>query len=93
MTDGVDEVEQLPGAFMVSLGGEGHDRPDGGVGVLTAIFTNSRNIAFDVAGIHCGFVEGGVEELDKVVFSADEASIDGVHGGAGTEGVARAGED
>ena len=49
----------------VAHGGEGHDGPDGGVGVLAAVFAHAGDIAFDVAGIEVRLVERRIEQLDQ----------------------------
>ena len=67
VADRVDQREQFPGAAMVAELGEGHDRPDRGVGVLAAVFAHAGDVALDVAGIECGLVERRIEELDQAV--------------------------
>jgi len=51
MVDRIDQVKQLPGPPVISQAGKGHGRPDGGMGILAAIFPHTRDIAFDVAGL------------------------------------------
>jgi hypothetical protein len=75
MTGGVDQAEQFPGPLGVSGGGERHDGPDGGVGVLPAVFADSGDVALDVAGIEVGFVEGRVEQLDDADVALDQVRV------------------
>ena len=56
---------------MVGEPGEGHDRPDGGVGVLTAVLPHARKVSLDVTGVQGGLVEGRVEQLDQSVVGPD----------------------
>ncbi len=51
MVNGVEEIEKFPGAVRVAEFGEGHRGPDGGVGVLSAVFAHTGNVTFDVAGV------------------------------------------
>ena len=50
--------------------------------VLAAVFADAGNVAFDVAGVEGGLVEGRVQQLDQRVLAADQELIDGVHGEA-----------
>ena len=77
--DGVDQREQLPRPLGIAHRGEGHDGPDGAVGVLAAIFAHAGDVALDVAGVEVRLVERRIEELDQPGVAADQAAIDALH--------------
>ena len=89
--DRVDHGEKLPGAPVVALAGKGHGRPDRRMGVLSAVFPDAGNVAFDIAGIQFRLVEWRIEELDQAVLAADEVLVDRFHGPARAFGVSRPG--
>src|SRR4029079_5842089 len=47
--------------------------------VLAAIFTHSRHIAFDVAGVQVRLVEWRIEQQDQSGIPADEPTINALH--------------
>src|SRR6185312_1926313 len=51
MMQRVQEPEELPRPFRVAHGGESHDRPNGSVRVLTAIFTDARYVSLHVTRV------------------------------------------
>ena len=79
MVDGIEEIEEFPGAAAVTHEGEGHGAPDRTVGVLTAVFAHSRNVTFDISRIECGFVKRRIKQLDQSGGAADQALIDDMH--------------
>ncbi len=55
----VDECEQLPGPVRLTHRRKSHHRPNGAMGVLSAIFPNTGYVSFDIAWIELRLVEGG----------------------------------
>src|SRR6478672_7687673 len=49
------------------------------MGVLTAIFSHSRHVALDVAGVEIRFIEWRIEQQDQTGIPADEPTIDALH--------------
>ena len=47
----IQHAEQLAGLVPITQRHERQHCPDGRVGVLAAVFTNTRDIAFDIAGV------------------------------------------
>ena len=82
MVHRVDHGEQFPRAPSVAQGGEGHRRPDRGMGVLAAVFAHARDVAFDIAGIQGRLVEGRIEQLDQRVLAANQPLVHRIHGQA-----------
>ena len=80
MADRVQQVKQLHGPLALPKFGKGPGGPDGGVRVLPAIFAHTRQIAFDVARVAFGVVEGRCKEQDKLVALPDQQPVDRVHG-------------
>ncbi len=76
VVDRVYDVEQFPGALAIAQFGEGHSRPDGGVGVLAAVFAHAGYITFDIARVHGGLVEGWIEQLDNALVAAHQMFIE-----------------
>ena len=91
--NGVEQAAKFPSVVDLAELGAGHGHPDGGMGVLGAIFADAGDVAFDVAGIPGGGVEGGGEEPDEAVIAVDEAVEGGLHGPAGALGIGAAGEN
>ena len=87
MVDWVDDIEQFPGALAIAQFGEGHGCPDGGVGVLAAVFAHARYITFDIAGVHGGFIEGWIEQLDNALIAAHQMRIERGHSLARAHGI------
>lgn len=54
-------------------------------------FADSRDVAFDIAGIEIRRVEGWIEQLDELILAANEVLIHRFHGHAGALGISRAG--
>src|SRR5437773_5531448 len=80
VVDRVEEMEQGVGAVAIAQPREGEHRPQGAMGVLTAILANAGRIALDVSRIERRPVEGWREEQCQGVAPADELLIDRVHG-------------
>ena len=58
-TPGVlDQSEQFPGTFGIAQRREGHDGPNGRVGVLAPVLPDTRRIGLDIAGVARRLVEG-----------------------------------
>ncbi|MNF95896.1 hypothetical protein D3C84_786660 [compost metagenome] len=72
MADRIDHVEQLPGPSAVAHFGEGHTRPDRGMGVLAAIFAHAGDIALDVARVGQRAVEGRCKQQDQAGIAAHQ---------------------
>ncbi len=51
VTDRVQQLEAPPGVIATAKLGQRHDDPGGRMGVLTAVFANTRRIGLDVARI------------------------------------------
>ncbi len=49
--DGIEHGKQFPRSFPVTHHGKRHRGPNGGMGILAAIFANARHVAFDIPGL------------------------------------------
>ncbi len=79
MIDGVQQAEQRPGTLSLTEHGKRPGRPDGGMGVLPAIFAHTRRIALDVTGVVGRFVKGRCKQQDQLIGLPDQQAIDGFH--------------
>ncbi len=93
VVDRVQEREELARLVAFVQLGEGDDRPDRAVRVLSAVLAHSGQIPLDVTGIEGRPVEGGREEEHQPVAAAHEVFLDGRHGAAAPIVVPGAGED
>jgi len=71
----VDHGKEFPRAPVVSQASEGHCRPDGRMRVLSAVFSNSWGVPFDIAGIQRRRVERRIQKLDQPMLAGNEALI------------------
>src|SRR5207302_4499287 len=85
--DGVEDREELPGLVAVPERGEGHYRPHGRMGVLSAVLPYARRVARDVAGIERRAVERRREEQDELLIAANEVLLDRGHRARGAGGI------
>ncbi len=92
MVGRVDQGGDFPGAAAVALRGEGHCRPDRGVGVLAAVFAHAGHVALDISGVQVGLVERRVEQLDQARFAPNQACVQRLHGTARMIGIRDAGQ-
>src|ERR1044071_8893028 len=90
MTDGVDQLDQLPCLRYIAHAGKGHHHPDSGMSVLATILANAGNVSFDVTGIEIRPVERRIEQLYKILVSVHEVPVHRCHGGVYTIGQASA---
>src|SRR5258708_22923619 len=78
--DWVHHAEQLGRFVTVTKGSECNHRPDRGMRVLPAVFTNARHITFDITGVERRAIERRREQKDKPFWPKDQLTIDGRHG-------------
>src|SRR5258708_15187586 len=74
----------MGGVVCVNRGEEWKTGPDGGMGVLPAVFTNARHITFDITGVERRAIERRREQKDEPFGPKDQLTIDGRHGPDGS---------
>ena len=80
MVNGIDQSEKLPSPVVFTQEGEGHDRPRGGMSVLSAILPHPRRVTFDIARVELRLIERRIKELNEIGIAADKALADSFHG-------------
>src|SRR6516225_1083037 len=91
--DGIKQRKQFPGPIVILKERTRHYNPDRGMGVLTAVLANSRDIALDVTGTRDGTIERRVQQLNQLCLGADEAFLYGLHRLTCALWIARAAQD
>src|SRR6266849_6945946 len=82
--DWIQHAEQLGRSVAVTKGSECNHRPDRGMRVLPAVFTNARHITFDITGVERRAIERRREQKYKPFGPKDQLTIDGRHGPDGS---------
>src|SRR5260370_26444522 len=82
--DWIQHAEQLGRFVAVTKGSECNHRPDRGMLVVPAVFTNARHITFDITGVERRAIERRRKQKDKPFGSKDQLTIDGRHGPDGS---------
>src|SRR5216684_1145506 len=77
--DWIQHAEQLGRFVTVTKGSECNHRPDRGMRILPAVFTNARHITFDITGVERRAIERRREQEDKPFGPKDQLAIDGRH--------------
>src|SRR6202035_1072714 len=88
--DRIEHAEQLAGLVAITECREGEHRPRGCMCVLSAIFANARNVAFDVAGIKRRFIEGRRKKQNQSFRPSHQLLVNGAHGSRDPAEVCRA---
>src|SRR5882672_6585353 len=91
--DRVQKIEEVCGLVSFADFGERDQRPDRGVGVLSAVFPDARRVSFYIPGVEGCPVEGRREEQQEPGLAPDEMTFDGPHGLACARAVTGTGED
>src|SRR5712692_1438411 len=82
--DWIQHAEQLGRFVAVTKGSECNHRPDCGMRVLPAVFTDARRITLDITGVERRAIERRREQEDKSFGPKDQLAIDGRHGPGGS---------
>jgi len=77
--DRVDHVEQFHRFVAEAELSQRDDRPQRGVGVLTAVLANSWNIAFDVPGVMRHAIEGRCQQQNYLRVASHQVGPHGFH--------------
>ena len=78
VANGIEHREQPPGLFGPAQPGHGHDGPERGMGVLSAVFAHAGDVAADVAGIQLVAVERRLEQADDGGVGIDQPFQGGI---------------
>src|SRR5689334_18082192 len=79
MRNGIQELKQLRSTVTLAQRSETPGDPGRSMGILSAVFSNPRQVPFDVTGIASCLVEGRRKQQYQLVIALDKSPVDRIH--------------